>query len=228
MPVGFNRIGDGWIGHGLPRDAAHAPPAGARIPLLNGAVAIRAAIASGGQHLAIGQRDAGVVPAAIRHRLRGHPLIRTPVKETRQRRGAVDAVAAIHQQPPVLQQREAAAEHVVPAVVDFRKEARGRIPHRCIGELRPVWKGGALIRGKRQQPAIRQQSSRGGNMRRPGDDGAPGAHGGVLRRRNGAHAHHHRLGCGGQSRGLRHQGVHLGMAGDVCPQLRGAEQEQRA
>src|SRR5262245_21634913 len=89
MPVRFDRVHDGWIRHVLPCDATHAPPSRTGIPLLDGAVAIAAAIAARSEHFAGRQRNAGVIPTTIGHRLRWNPFIRAPVEQTGQCRGSI-------------------------------------------------------------------------------------------------------------------------------------------
>ena len=159
----------GLRGDGGPADAGQASPAGGLVPQLRG---VRSAAAADREHAAVGQRHAGVVPARIVHVRQGGPLVGLPIEDAGKPRGRS---AAVHHQPSVRQQRGAAAEHVVAVVVHLRELPGRGIPHGGVGELRAAREGGALVGREGQQPAVRQQRCGDGNVRRPCDDGAPGA-----------------------------------------------------
>ena len=153
--------------HGAPVDARETPPTAGGGPTLGG---VRSAAAGRGEDAAVGQRHAGIVPAGIIHIGQGGPLAGAPVEHAAQSRRIAPA---IDDDAPVRQHGCAAAEHVMPRVVDLGENTRGRIPHRSIGELRAHWKRRALVRGEGEKPPVWQRRRRHRQMRRPSNDVSP-------------------------------------------------------
>ena len=153
--------------HVLPGDAVEALPTAAGRPTFGG---VGAAIASDGENAAIGQGDAGVVPAAVVHVGHGAPRVGAPVEDAAEAGGIT---AAIDDDAAIGQHCRAAAEHVVAVVVDFREGTGFGVPNSGVGELGTDREGGALVGRKGQQTTVRQVGGSDRNVWRPIDDVAP-------------------------------------------------------
>ena len=154
---------------GVPRDARHHRPA-RRAPAL-GRVRASAA-ARRGENIAIGQGDGRVVPPPAVHVLHPCPGVGPPVEHAREGRFVAPAV---HHDAPVRHERDAAAEHVVCAVIELLELPRRRIPRRRVGELDARGKGRPLVRGEGEEASVRQVRRGHRDVRCPRDHAAPRA-----------------------------------------------------
>ena len=157
----------GLAGDQIPVYAGQPAPSARGIPAFRGA---RTAAAAHRPNPAAGQSDTGIVPARIVHVRSPRPGVVSPIEQARAHGGAPPPV---HQDTPIGQRDQRAAEHIMRGVIVFDKLAGGRIPGGRIRELRAGRESRALVGCEGQHSTIGQCRRGNRNVRSPRDHGAP-------------------------------------------------------